>query len=757
MCAISQPAKTPGPDHPPVATSSRRSVAIAASLIVLAALAAYWNTFSAPFVFDDVPGILDNASIRHLSPLSAVLLPPPDSGSPGGRPVVNLSLAINYALGGTDVRGYHALNLVFHALAALALFGIVRRTLEKRPGLRHASPYFAALGVTLLWTVHPLQTESVTCIIQRTELLGGLFYLLTLYCFIRATDAGASPAWQVGCVVACLLGMASKEFMVSAPLMAWLYDRTFVAGSFRAAWRQRSRLYLALMSTWLLLAVLMLANASRNGTAGLGHGMTSWEYALTQCRALVLYLRLAFWPRPLVLDYGTEVVRNAWDVLPQALLLGVLLLSTVAAVWLRPAAGFVGAWFFAILAPSSSVVPLVTQTMAEHRMYLPLAAVLTATVLTLQSFAGRRSLVLSGLLAIALVAVTRQRNEVYRSVESAWTDTLTQRPSNLRAHLALGRTFADSDRPAKAIAEYEVALRLRPDYPEAHINLGEILSKSGRTAEAIEYLTTALRLKPESAEAQLNLAAALDRSGQTAEAIPHYEEALRLKPRLAEAHDDLGNALLRSGRLEEAIGHIKEALRLKPEYADAHYNLANALVQAGHPAEAAAEFAAGQRLNPRDAVARHNWANALAAAGRLPEALSEYEAALKESPTDSQLLYDYGNGLGSAGRFQDAVRPFTEALRVKPNFPEAHNNLGNALLMLDQVPEAIAEYQASLRLKPANASGHNNLGLALARLGRLDEAVEQFAAAVQLAPEFQQARENLAHAQGELPGAPEKK
>jgi tetratricopeptide (TPR) repeat protein len=809
MNALNQPANTLGPGDPPAPAPSRRTVALAAGLLVLAALAAYWNTFSAPFVFDDVPGIIDNPSIRHLWPLSTVLQPLAIFGSAAGRPVVNLSLAINYAIGGTDVRGYHALNLVFHVLAALTLFGIVRRTLRLSSGqaltgfvgahlaidgrigmsavARASCPWIwvrpldmgkmpmphapssigrcaqpaslpsdatlLAFAVALLWMLHPLQTESVTCVIQRTELLGGLFYLLTLYSFIGATDAGASRYWQVACVGSCLLGMASKEIMVSTPLMVWLYDRTFVAGSFRAAWRQRSRLYLALGSTWLPLAYLVLGSGGRNGTAGLGLGVTPWEYALTQCHAITLYLRLAFWPHPLVLDYGTAVVRSLREVWPQATVVLALLGLTIWALIRKPRSGFLGFWFFAILAPSSSVMPVVSQTMAEHRMYLPLAAVIVLLVLALHVLAGRRSLAFLALVAIALGIVTIRRNQVYRSVESVWADTVARCPSNVRAYLSLGRTLADSGRTAEAITEYKAAFRLRPDYAEAHTDLGDILSKAGRTEEAFQHLTTALRLKPDSAEAHLNLGTALDRIGRTAEAIAQYELALRLKPRLAEAHNNLGSALLRSGRTAEAIRQIQEALGLKLEYAEAHYNLANAFARAGRLPEAMAEFAAGYRLKPDDTGARHTWANTLAGAGHLPEALPQYETALKQAPDDPELLYDYGNGLGAAGRFPEAARAFTEALRLRPDYPEAHNNLGNALVMLGRVPEAIAQYEAALRLNPANASAHNNFGLALARLGRMPEAAAQFAAAVQLAPDYREARENLARAQAALPGA----
>jgi len=156
-------------------------------MVVFAALAVYHNSFSGPFIFDDRRAITENLTIRH--PWSA-LAPPSTGGGVIGRPLVNLSLALNYAVGGLKVWGYHATNLAIHILAGLTLFGIVRRTLLRQGYgghtlLRLDSATALAFTVALLWVVHPLQTESVTSIIQRTESLMGLFYLLTLYCFIR--------------------------------------------------------------------------------------------------------------------------------------------------------------------------------------------------------------------------------------------------------------------------------------------------------------------------------------------------------------------------------------------------------------------------------------------------------------------------------------------------------------------------------------------------------------------------------------------
>ena len=183
----------------------------------------------------------------------------------GGRPVVSLTLAINYALGGMNVWGYHAVNLAIHILAAWTLFGVMRRTLllpalQERFGSA-ATPL--ALAAALLWTIHPLQTESVTYVIQRTESLVGLFYLLTLYCVIRGADvrpASDRPGTRAPSAASCLLGMATKEVMVTAPLIVLLYDRTFLAGSFREAWRRRCGLYLALAATWGVVAAAVDLN-----------------------------------------------------------------------------------------------------------------------------------------------------------------------------------------------------------------------------------------------------------------------------------------------------------------------------------------------------------------------------------------------------------------------------------------------------------------------------------------------------------------
>ena len=255
--------------------SSRAGIFVAAALLTAAALVAWANSFRGPFIFDDLPAIVENATIRTLA--LPIALAPPHSGQPaGGRPLVNFSFALNWALGGTDVRGYHALNLAIHVLAALTLFGVVRRTLRSRPlaakFAADATPL--AFAVAALWTLHPLQTESVTYISQRAESLAGLFLLLTLYASIRGVDSRTPARWHALAVITCLLGMATKEVMYAAPLLVLLYDRIFFARTFREALRRRPWFYSGLAATWLLLGWLVTQAGNRGATAGFGLGIT---------------------------------------------------------------------------------------------------------------------------------------------------------------------------------------------------------------------------------------------------------------------------------------------------------------------------------------------------------------------------------------------------------------------------------------------------------------------------------------------------
>ena len=412
--------------------------------------------------------------------------------------------------------------------------------------------------------------------------------------------------WLCLSVIACLCGMASKEVMASAPLIVLLYDRTFVAGTFREAWRRRRGYYLALVATWLLLGWLVVGSHQRAGIVGFGLGVTPWSYALTQCQAIVHYLRLSFWPHPLVVDYGGNVVTNPADVVPQGLLLLALATGTVIALWRRPILGFAGMWFFAILAPSSSVVPLISQTVAEHRMYLPLAAVIALVVTGTYSYLGKKSAPVFVVLAIGAAVLTERRNEDYRDAVRLWSTTVIHGPNNPRALYNLGLSLLQAGRRSEAMTQFEAALKLSPTFADAHNNLGNVLWVTGRAAEATPHYEAALLLNPGSAEVHNNVGNARLMAGKTTEAIDHYEAALRLDAGYLEARNNLGYALLMRGNAADAAAQFEEVLRTKPDFAEAHNNLGEARLQLGQRAEAVRQFERALELKPNYPRARRN-------------------------------------------------------------------------------------------------------------------------------------------------------
>jgi tetratricopeptide (TPR) repeat protein len=714
-----------------------RPALLAAAVLAAATVAAYGRTFSVPFLFDDIPSVVDNATIHRMA---AALLPPAES-TVGGRPVLNLSLAADYAANGAAVWSYHATNLAIHVLAALALFGVVRRTLA---AIAAASATAVAFVVSLLWSLHPLQTESVTYVVQRAESLMGLFYLLTLYCFIRAAAAGGAEGrlWQAASVAACLLGMATKEVMVSAPLVVLLYDRTFAAGTFREALRRRPALYGCLAATWGALALLVLSTHGRGGTAGFGSGVAWWGYALAQAPAIVHYLRLCFWPHPLVFDYGRTLAPWSLGIITCALLVGCLLAATAWALVRRPALGFLGACFFAILAPSSSFVPVATETMAEHRMYLALAPVVILAVTAAWRWLGRPGLAACVALAGVLLAATWQRNETYRSAEGLWRDVVARVPGNDRAQFNLGCALrATPGRLDEAILHYREALRLNPNYVEAHYNLGKAMEALGRSPEAAAEFEEALRLNSEQVDAHYSLAKVLEVvPGRLDDSIAEYKEALRLKPDFAEAHLSLGVDLQRvPGRLGEAVAHYEEALRLDPGLLVARLNLAGALqATPGRLGEAIAQYREALRLKPDSAEAHFRLGTALQGVpGRLDEALSQYGEALRLKPDLAEAHYNVGSILVTLPDRRDAaVAQYEEALRIRPDFAEAHGSLGFALSKIPgRLEEAVSQYEEALRLKPGYVEARCNLGNALSTLGRTREAVVQYEEALRARPD----------------------
>jgi Flp pilus assembly protein TadD len=524
-------------------------------------------------------------------------------------------------------------NIAIHIVCALLLFAILG-DLARRKGAPYTSDF--AFAIAVIWMVHPLVTEPVDYVSQRTELMMGAFFLATLYFGGSASvwhrnERGTRPTRLTRptrptrlttSVVCCALGMACKETMVVAPIVVMLYDRTFTSGSFRDAFRERGRYYGALCATWLVLAVLLWSSPRGDSAGFAGASVSPWEYLLNQSVMIVRYLRLAFWPRGLVLDYGEPLHVTFAEVAPYFFVVAALLVGTIVALLRRPPIGFLGAWFFLTLAPTSTIMPISTEVGAERRMYLPLMAVVALSVVAVRRFGVSAVRAFDGSwvwrFAVAAVVVllsiaTYERNAEYRSGLTLWQTVLERWPPHARAHRNLAAELKLANRPDEEIQHLRAAVK---DLPEIRNVLGLELLALGRNAEAADELRIYLRDNPRDADGWANLGNALSALGRNGEALRAFQQSVAIAPGNGLSQRNLALQYLQQNDFANAVVHAREAVRLTPGDPGAHNLLGLALVGEQKIDEAIAQFRASLALQPDNNDAAGYLERTLKAIGR---------------------------------------------------------------------------------------------------------------------------------------------
>lgn len=666
--------------------------------LVLAAAACFANGARGPFLFDDARFAMDD---------------PPGFWM---RPVLWQTVLFDRALHGFEPVGYHAFNVVVHALAGLVLFGLVRRTLALLPAWREPGERsLFSFAVALVWLVHPLQTESVTYLSGRSESLAGLAYLSTLYAFARSGTSARPRAWLALALAAFVIGMGTKELVATAPVLVLLYDRTFHSGSFAQALRQKPVFYAALLLVDLALSAVLIVPqlVEEDSVAGFGVATSSaWEYARTQAGVLLHYLAISAWPNGLCLDYQWPIARDAREFVPQALGVLVLLGATLWGLMRGSRLAFLGAWFFVILAPTSSFVPH-QDPACDRRMYLALAAVVVLVLLGAWELAGVRGpgaahrYVPAASLALAAVLglVTIRRNELYLSPVAMWQDVLARVPDNWRAHLSLGIVLMEAGRPDESAASIERSLALSPR-PNAYLQLGIVQEKRNRLDLALAAYDRADELRPEHGETLRLRGMAHLRHGSAERAHADLERAFALEPD-SQSQLHLGIADLQRERWSEAESHFRAALELDPAGARARGGLGRALFQQQRYAQALPELESALLAAPDDQDL-HTLAGACLSALELPErALDHYRRAVEILPDAAEEHINLGRGLADLARYDEAVRELQRALALAPQRPHAHEYLARTLLAKPEATEEERSAALDAALEAARLTQHS--------------------------------------------------
>lgn len=572
----------------------------AVPLLVLAGVLAYANSLTKAFVFDD------NWWIVKGDPLAA----PFDWSRLGAsRSLVMLSLHLNHKLSGLSPVGYRLTNVVIHVLAGLTLYGIVRRTLRlpRWDGQYAGRADGLAFAAALLWLVHPLNTQAVTYVIQRCESLMGLFYLLSLYAWLRGATADRRGwAWHLASVAAFGLSGMCKEVAATLPAVLVLYDRVFLARSWGELVRRRWAAYLLLAAVggWLASGFVYAAFSRDTASGGAGFALASTAaqeaatpktYALTQTEVILHYLRLAVWPTGQSLDYlGWPLAHSLGEVWPAAAAVGALLVATAVLLVVRPPVGFLGAWFFLILAPTSSVMPIIDPVF-EHRMYLPLIAVVVGLVFAAAEVVRRlvpdpwrAAGVGLGLTAVAAALLARQtavRNEAYRSSLSIWQDVMAKRPGSLRGRYTVAELYLKAGQPELARPLLEQLRKEAPGHPFVELNAARYLEAVGRFKEAaVVYRACAAEEAKLGPLAVIPLAKVLLADGHPAEAVEALRPLAGPDSTDASAVGWLAVCQHAAGRTADARATWERATRLAPGVASEFVTLARTAALTGEAA-----------------------------------------------------------------------------------------------------------------------------------------------------------------------------
>jgi tetratricopeptide (TPR) repeat protein len=566
-----------------------------------------------------------------------------------------------------------------------------------------------AVVAAAIWLVHPVQTEAVDYVSQRTELLVSFFYMTTLYCAIRAWES-AARRWYVAAVAACALGMGSKEVMLTAPIATILYDRAFLFDSWRGAWRSRSRraFYLALIMTSAI-SILLIARGGRDATVGFGLGMTWYEYFYSQCWAIAHYLRLVLWPNGLTYDYGQAPVRDLSGV-PGAIGLTLLGVATLIA-WRRPDIrwlAFLGSWFFLLLAPSSSFVAIQTEIAAERRIYLALAAVFVLVAVALEWLRRARprrivlgAYALGAVLYAGMLATSFERSSVYRTPELLWRDAVNKQPVNARAlngvaAALLKREPNDLSEPDSLLAR---ALAADSTLVLAWRNRAVIAIHTNRLADAESFLRHGLAIAPGDSALNEQLGAVLLARGKPELAAPYLERVTRVFPN-AKSLTELGTAYLASGRLDSAIVALRRATELDSTYVDALNYIGGALVESDRGSEAIPYLLRSVHQDSGTGFSLGLLCLAYGESHQADLASQVAAAAVARDPSNSTAYLFAGRGLQAAGRLADAEKYLAGALHRDPNDPQSLTRLGMVEAALGKTADARHHIRRALELAP---------------------------------------------------------
>jgi len=745
----------------------------------------YWNTLDTPFYLDDVARIQDNTSIR-ISNLSFNQIKNAAFGKnlSNNRPIGNITFALNYYFHKYDLAGYHILNITIHILTGFFLFLFVRTTLSefncniigqtgKIESDKIFNPKNIALAVALIWLVHPLNTNSVTYIVQRVNSLASMFFLLSFLLYAkgriaqinfseiepesfeqknqnskstkqkkertynRKTDIRGLKIKQpylffAGSALSWLMALGCKQTAATLPFFIFIYEWFFFQNLDRD-WLQNNLKYIiGTVVLFGLIAFLYLGPEPLNKISSIADfankEFTFTERILTQSRVVIYYLSLFFYPHPsrLNLDHDFPLSHSLIDPLTTLLSLIIIIGAIGIAFYLvkkERLLSFCILWYFGNLIIESSIIPLAI--IFEHRTYLPSMLISLIIVMLLNRYMKIRWLKISILCAIIAVfsVWTYQRNITWADKVTFWNDSAAKSPGKARPHYNLGMALAEQEKMSEAINHFSTALKLKPNFYKVHNSLGSVFMNLGRTDEAIKHFFEVLKLDSQNTLAYYNLGVAFAIQGKISEAVNYYSNAIRIDPGYTDALMNLGNIMANQGFMNEAIRYYNNALEIEPYNENIHYNLGIILINNGKIEESIQHFREAIRIKPEFTEAGNSLDQSLKIQKAIKESIPQILDMLKDDPKNPTLYFQLGGLYVTSGNHTEAIEQYQKALRIQPDFPQALHRLAVLYANRKEYDKSASMFKKIARLSPENAGTYYNIACMYAQQNKIEESI----------------------------------
>jgi len=650
-------------------------VFLPALALLVCTLVAYLPAAQGGFVWDDDAYVTENRTLRSAAGLGRIWFQV--GAVPQYYPLVHTTFWLEYRLWGLHPTGYHLVNILLHAMAAVLLWHILRRFLPA-----------GAWMVAALFALHPVHVESVAWITERKNVLSGVFYLAALLVYLcfdasrgrKPAEAQAGrPAWGLYALALLLFAAAllSKSTAATLPaallVILWWQRRA-------APWREMPWLTPFFLMGIGMGALTVWVERTVVGATGVDFDLSWGERWLVAGRALWFYAGKLVWPHPLIFFYPRwQIDTAAWwqhlfPVAALAVLVGLWLLrrrlgrGPAAAVMLFagtlfPALGFI------------AVYPMRFSFVADHFQYLASIGLLVLGVSFAARFLrGNGAVMVGAVVLLILGGLTWSQARTYRDLETLWRDTLSKNPQAWLAHNNLGTVLVGRGEMEEAILHFSRAVEVKPDYAMAYFNRGTSHSSLGQLEQALQDFRRAIELDPRNAESYVNRALLLQARGDLEPALRDYRRALEIAPWSHAAHNNLGTLYQVQGEQDLALEEYDTALRLKEDYDKAWINRGSLQLARGDYGVAVVDLTRALELLPRAAALYRLRGLAHGNLERYEESVADYSRALELEPGDADAYFYRGLGRAKLGQHEQAVADFTESLRLQPHEAQALYN-----------------------------------------------------------------------------------